>query len=185
MDHSWRLLAEQPAFDPAVPLLEQLRPFVVGRLTTVGRVILLDPSIPPGHNWLSVYEITDGEHHRFLSWISDTRPAMMRYYIPAPTGTGFGRSTSRANCRGRSRSRNGATVPRFSVASIVSKQRRHASPTAAFRGAGCVDSATATRPCGSRVGNGLPDFGITSRTTTFGHRQSSGNSLRRARREAR
>lgn len=86
----WRLLAELPAFDPSVPLPEVLRPLVLGNRRVVARMILLDPIIPPGHNWLNVCEVTEGEHRRFMSWISDTRPAVNRLYVPAPSGsTGF------------------------------------------------------------------------------------------------
>lgn len=89
----WRLLAERPAFDRSVPLLEVLRPLVFGKRQLVGCVILHDPDIPSGDNWLDVFEVTDGEHPRFLSWISNTRPATHRFYVPAPAGTGFATET--------------------------------------------------------------------------------------------
>ena len=85
----WRLLAERPAFDPSVPLRGVLRPLILGERRVVGRVILHDPAIPSGHNWLDVFAVTEGEHPRFLSWISDARPATNRFYVPAPAGTGF------------------------------------------------------------------------------------------------
>jgi hypothetical protein len=86
----WRLLAERPAFDSSVPLLEVLRPLVLGSPQIVGLVVLHDPAIPSGDNWLHVFEVTDGEHPRFLHWISDARPATSRFYVPAaPAGTGF------------------------------------------------------------------------------------------------
>jgi len=87
----WRLLAERAAFDRSVPLPEMLRPLVLapGSQQIVGRVILHDPAIPAGHNWLDVFEVTTGEHPRFLSWISDTHPAIHRLYVPTAVGTGF------------------------------------------------------------------------------------------------
>lgn len=84
----WRLLAELPAFERA-PLPEVLRPFVLGTRRLVDRVILHDPVIPPGHNWLDVFEVAEGEHPRFLSWITESRPAISRFYVPAPAGAGF------------------------------------------------------------------------------------------------
>lgn len=54
-------------------------------------IILHDPLIPPGKNWLHVCEAATGEHPRFLSWFSDERPpaAINRLYVPTTTGTGF------------------------------------------------------------------------------------------------
>lgn len=63
---------------------------MLGERQVVDRVILHDPAIPPGHNWLNAFEVTDGEHRRFLSWFSATGPGSInRFYLPAPTGTGF------------------------------------------------------------------------------------------------
>jgi len=83
----WRLLAVRPVFDRSIPLTNELRPLVFGVPKRIGHVILRDPVIPPGHNWLDVLEVEDGEHPRFMSWISDT--GMHRFYVPAPVGTGF------------------------------------------------------------------------------------------------
>jgi hypothetical protein len=52
-------------------------------------VILHDPAIPSGDNWLNVFEVTEGEHRRFLSWLSESRPAIHRFYVPTAAGTGF------------------------------------------------------------------------------------------------
>jgi hypothetical protein len=86
---NWRLVAEQPAFDRSVPLLEEMRPFVFGKWQVVDHIILLDPAIPSGHNWLYVHETTEGEHRRSLEWFSNGRPTTHRFYVPAPPGTGF------------------------------------------------------------------------------------------------
>jgi len=85
----WRLLAERPAFDRSVPVPEVLRPLILGSPQAVDRVILHDPVIPLGENWLTVFEVTDGEYPRFLSWIRVAYPAIHRLYVPTAAGTGF------------------------------------------------------------------------------------------------
>jgi len=84
----WRLLAEIPAFVRR-PLPEEVRPLVLGNWRVVGRVILLDPSVPPGENWLNVCEVSEGEHRRFLNWMSDAQPPTSRYYVATSEDTGF------------------------------------------------------------------------------------------------
>jgi hypothetical protein len=87
----WRLLAERPGFVRGEPVPDVLRPFIVGEWRMLGPTLIVhDPVIPPGENWLRICEAATGQYRRFLSWISDVKPgAMIRYYVPTASGTGF------------------------------------------------------------------------------------------------
>lgn len=107
----WRLLGEVVLTSPVPPVPEVLRPFVGHRGRFVEDVILLDPEIPAGSNWLAVFEASDGDHGPYVSRISDTRPEVLRIYVPAPEGTGFSTESPLFEAHWRSSAEESSELP--------------------------------------------------------------------------
>ena len=84
---TWRLFGECPAFDPrAVP--DMLRPMIVNVAPLAEPTLILhDPEIPAGENWLRPWLTTQGTPQRFLQCFTGDR--MCRFYVPATSGTTF------------------------------------------------------------------------------------------------
>ena len=77
----WRLFAEVP--ERAPPLFHAQ--------DSQGEVILLDPALPPGENWVWIEVSTDRAQPLFILWSDsahgDRRPD--RYYVPTDAEDGF------------------------------------------------------------------------------------------------
>lgn len=81
---AWRLFRELVP-DRTQPLPEGLRPFVFP-VRMSAHLILHDPALPPGENWLRISETGQADVPLFLSaWIG----ASHRFYVPAEAGDGF------------------------------------------------------------------------------------------------
>ena len=100
MTTKWRLLAEV-ADDEAPPLRAQ---------DWREQIVLLDPALPPGDNWLTILVSTDAARPLYLRWVDTgtdpvTRPD--RYYVPTDADDGFAielqrrAEIGRASCRER------------------------------------------------------------------------------------
>lgn len=86
---TWKLLEEHVAFDRDAPISDELRSFLRDGVPVGERLILHDPALAPGENWVQVYE-RRGEHpRRYLLAHTSASPPMFRCYVPANASTGF------------------------------------------------------------------------------------------------
>lgn len=84
---TWSLFGECRAFDVrAIP--DVLRPMVSSATPLAEPTLILhDPAIPAGENWLRPWVTTGAAPLRFLQWF--THDQKIRFYVPATSGTGF------------------------------------------------------------------------------------------------
>lgn len=84
----WRLFHEL-VHDRNEPLSDVLRAFVFSpRMSAI--VVLHDPALLPGENWLRISESGREDFPLFLAASAmDTKPGRIRYYVPAEDGVGF------------------------------------------------------------------------------------------------
>ena len=84
---AWRLFHVH-VYDATVPLTDALRPFIFfARMSA--HVILHDPLLRPGENWLRICETGRDDVPLYLSAQMDTKPPTARIYLPADAGGGF------------------------------------------------------------------------------------------------
>lgn len=85
----WRLLGEHAARARDADVPDELRPLLRGRALGDVMLVLRDPALPRGHNWLPMKLSVGPDPIRFLEGTTDDTPRMIRYYIPSTDGTGF------------------------------------------------------------------------------------------------
>lgn len=87
---NWKLVAEHMKLRPTADVPESLRRVLSrGRYRITHYVILRDPELPQGQNWLRVHESTEDDGLEFLQAFTENTSDMVRYYLPTLPGTGF------------------------------------------------------------------------------------------------